>query len=156
MKRVLSIVVPLVGILVLAAAVSAWAGGDDRSGNSGKTLTVVEHATTDATTDTGDPGDSAGDVLTFANDVFNAGDTAKVGTDQGYCIRVVKGATYECTWTTFLAGGQIVVAGPFLDAGNSTLAITGGTGRYRGARGTMDLRSLAGGTKFAFVSHIKG
>ena len=156
MKRVLSIVVPLVGILVLAAAVSAWAGGDDRSGNSGKTLTVVEHATTDATTDTGDAGDSAGDVLTFANDVFNAGDTAKVGTDQGYCIRVVKGAAYECTWTTFLAGGQIVVAGPFLDAGNSTLAITGGTGRYRGARGTMDLRSLAGGTKFAFVFHIKG
>jgi allene oxide cyclase len=156
MKRVLSIVVPLAGVLLLAVAVSAWAGGDDRSGNSGKTLTVVEHATTDATTDTGDPGDTAGDVLTFANDVFNAGDTAKVGTDQGYCIRVVKGAAYECTWTTFLAGGQIVVAGPFLDAGNSTLAITGGTGRYRGARGTMDLRSLAGGTKFAFVFHIKG
>jgi allene oxide cyclase len=156
MKRVLSIVVPLAGFLVLAVAVSAWAGGDGRSDNSGKTLTVVEHATTDATTDTGDPGDTAGDVLTFANDVFNAGDTAKVGTDQGYCIRVVKGAAYECTWTTFLAGGQIVVAGPFLDAGNSTLAITGGTGRYRGARGTMDLRSLAGGTKFAFVFHIKG
>jgi allene oxide cyclase len=157
MKRVLSIVVPLAGIVLLAAAVSAWAGGTDgRSGNSGKTLTVVEHATTDATTDTGDPGDSAGDVLTFANDVFNAGDTAKVGTDQGYCIRVVKGASYECNWTTFLPGGQIVVEGPFLDAGNSTLAITGGTGRYRGARGTMDLRSLAGGTKFAFVFHIKG
>jgi|1185.fasta_scaffold267603_1 allene oxide cyclase len=156
MRRVLSIVVPLAGILVLAAAVSAWAGGDGRSGNSGKTLTVVEHATTDVTTDTGGPGDTAGDVLTFANAVFNAGDTDKVGTDQGYCIRVVKGAAYECTWTTFLAGGQIVVAGPFLDAGNSTLAITGGTGRYRGARGTMDLRSLAGGTKFAFVFHIKG
>ena len=109
MKRVLSIVVPLAGILVLAAAVSAWAGGsgnDDRSGNSGKTLTVVEHATTDATTDTGDPGDTAGDVLTFANDVFNAADTAKVGTDQGYCIRVVKGASYECNWTTLLPGGH--------------------------------------------------
>ena len=159
MKRVLSIVVPLAGILVLAAAVSAWAGGsgnDNRSGNSGKTLTVVEHATTDATTDTGDPGDTAGDVLTFANDVFNAADTAKVGTDQGYCIRVVKGASYECNWTTLLPGGHIVVEGPFPDAANSTLAITGGTGRYRGARGTMDLRSLAGGTKFAFTFHIKG
>jgi allene oxide cyclase len=158
MKRVLSIVVPLAGILVLAAAVSAWAGGgnDGRSGNSGKTISVVEHATTDATTDTGDPGDTAGDVLTFANEVFDAGDTTKVGTDQGYCIRVVKGASYECNWTTFLPGGQIVVEGPFLDAANSTLAITGGTGRYRGARGTMDLRSLAGGTKFAFSFHIKG
>src|SRR4051794_23277823 len=156
MKRVLSIVVPLAGIVLLAAAVSAWAGGDGRSGNSGKTLTVVEHATTDATTDTGGPGDTAGDVLTFANEVFNAGDTAKVGTDQGYCIRVVKGKAYECNWTTFLPGGQIVVEGPFLDAANSTLAITGGTRRYRRPRGTMDLRSLAGGTTFAFAFHIKG
>jgi len=159
MKRVLSIALPLVGILVLAVAVSAWAGGggnDDRSGRSGRTLTVVEHATTDTTTDTGAAGDSVGDVLTFANEVFNAGDTAKVGTDQGYCIRVVAGTSYECNWTTFLPGGQIVVEGPFLDASNSTLAITGGTGRYRGARGTMDLRSLAGGTKFAFTFHIKG
>jgi allene oxide cyclase len=161
-KRVLSIALPLVGILVLAAAVSALAAGGDGGGSSrggnggGKTLTVVEHATTDTTTDTGAAGDSVGDVLTFANEVFNAADTAKVGTDQGYCIRVVAGTSYECNWTTMLPGGQIVVEGPFLDAANSTLAITGGTGRYRGARGTMDLRSLAGGTKFAFVFHIKG
>src|SRR3954451_20055002 len=156
MKRVLSIVVPVAGVLLLAVAVSARAGGGDRSGNSGKTLTVVEHATTDATTDTGDHGDTAGDVLTFANEGFNAGDTAKGGTDQGCCIRVVKGKAYECNWTPVLPGGQIVVEGPFLDAANSTLAITGGTGRYRGARGTMDLRSLAGGTKFQFAFHIKG
>jgi allene oxide cyclase len=156
MRRVLSIAAPLLGILVLAAAVSAWASGDGRSGNSGKTITVIEHARTDTITDTGAPSDSAGDVLTFANEVSNAGDTTKVGTDRGYCIRVVKGTSYECNWTTFLRGGKIVVEGRFLDAANSTLAITGGTGRYRGARGTMDLRSLAGGTKFAFVFHVKG
>ena len=157
MKRVLSIVVPLAGILVLAAAVSAWAGGsgnDNRSGNSGKTLTVVEHATTDATTDTGPQGDSAGDVLTFANEVFDRSDTRQVGTDQGYCIRVVAGASYECNWTTFLHGGQIVVEGPFYDAKDSTLAITGGTGRFSKARGTMDLHALENGTKFAFEFHI--
>jgi hypothetical protein len=156
MRRVLSIAVPLVAILLLAVAVSAWASGDGRSGGSGKTITVIEHATTDTTTDTGAAGDTVGDLLTFANEVFDARDTTKVGTDQGYCIRVVAGTSYECNWTTFLPGGQIVVEGPFLDAANSTLAITGGTGRYRGARGTMDLRSLAGGTKFAFVFHIKG
>jgi hypothetical protein len=48
------------------------------------------------------------------------------------------------------------VAGPFYDAKDSTLAITGGTGRYRNARGTMDLRSRAGGTEFAFVFHVEG
>jgi hypothetical protein len=57
---------------------------------------VIEHATTDATTDTGAPGDSAGDVLTFANKVFDADDQQEIGSDQGYCIRTVAGTSYEC------------------------------------------------------------
>ena len=113
-------------------------------GHHGKAITVIEHATSDTTTDTGATGDSVGDVLTFANDVFDATNANKVGTDQGYCLRVVAGTSYECTWTTFLPGGQIVVAGPFYDAKDSTLAITGGTGRYRDARGTMELHARRG------------
>ena len=99
-------------------------------------------------------GDSVGDVLTFANDVFDPTDAKKVGTDQGYCLRVVAGTSYECTWTTFLPGGQIVVSGPFYDAKDSTLAITGGTGRYRDARGTMDLPRAMAAAEFAFVFHL--
>jgi len=93
-------------------------------------------------------------VLTFANEVFGREDTRRVGTDQGYCIRVVPGTSYECNWTTFLPGGQIVVEGPFYDAKDSTLAVTGGTGRFRKARGTMDLHALENGTKFAFEFHL--
>jgi allene oxide cyclase len=164
MKRVVSLVVPLGAVILLIVAVSAWAsppqhrGGGDRHRGDGRTITVIEHATTDATTDTGASGDSAGDILTFANDLFDAADATKVGTDQGYCIRVVvgAGASYECTWTAFLADGQIVVNGPFFDAKGSTLAITGGTGRYRGARGEMELESRENGTKFAFTYHLKG
>jgi hypothetical protein len=154
MKRQLGIVFSVVMLGLLGAAVAAWAGGSGRHGAGAKPFTVVEHATTDATTDTGAPGDSAGDVLTFANDVFDRADEQKVGTDQGYCIRVVAGASYECNWTTFLPGGQIVVEGPFYDTKDSTMAITGGTGRYRKARGTMDLHALEGGTKFAFTFHL--
>jgi allene oxide cyclase len=165
MKRILSLVGPLGAVILLIVAVSAWAspsqhrvsgGGGDRG--QGRTITVIEHATTDATTDTGAEGDSAGDILTFANDVFDAADAAKVGTDQGSCIRVVVGAaaSYECTFTTFLADGQIVVNGPFFDAKDSTLAITGGTGRYRGARGEMELQSRENGAKFAFIFHLGG
>jgi allene oxide cyclase len=160
MKRVLSIVVPFGAVIALIVAVTASASGSGNEGSGhdrgGKTITVIEHATTDTTTDTGAEGDSVGDILTFANDVFDANDATKVGTDNGYCLRTVKGAAYECNWTTLLAGGQITVEGPFLDAAGSTLAITGGTGRYRGARGTMDLQSREGGAKFAFVFHIKG
>jgi hypothetical protein len=156
MKRVLSVVVPLASIGVLATAVGAWGSspGHGRVTLASSTLKVIEHATTDATTDTGAAGDSAGDILTFANNVFDASDTRKAGTDQGYCIRVVAGTSYECNYTTFLPRGQIVVEGPFYDAKRSTLAITGGTGRYRNARGTLALRSLENGKKFEFVFHI--
>jgi hypothetical protein len=151
MKRFLILPV-LVGAGVLTFAV---VGGGAGTGG-GKIIHVVEHATTDATTDTGAPGDSAGDVLTFANDVYDAGNTTTVGTDQGYCIRVVAGASYECNWTTFLPGGQIVVEGPFFDTANSKLAITGGTGRYRNARGQMELKAREGGTEFDFIFHVIG
>jgi allene oxide cyclase len=157
MKRLLSVLFAVGGIAVLVIAVAAWGKQPGKHHHKGgKSITVIEHATTDETTDTGSPGDSAGDVLTFANDVFDATDTRKVGTDQGYCIRTVPGTAYECTFTTSLARGQLVVEGPFYDAKDSVLAITGGTGRYRNARGTMELHAREGGTEFAFVFHIIG
>ena len=158
MRRTLVTVITA-SALAMVVAVAAWGmdrGGADRRGDSqgGRVLTVIEHASTDATTDTGAAGDTAGDVLTFANEVFDASDRAKVGSDQGYCIRTVPGTSYECNWTTLLPGGQITVEGPFYDTKDSTLAITGGTGRYRGARGSMELSSRENGAKFAFIFHI--
>lgn len=156
MKRLLSFLFIIAGIAILVVAVAAWGKSPGNHHRGGKTITVIEHATTDATTDTGAAGDSAGDVLTFANEVFDRKDEKKVGTDQGYCIRVVPGASYECNFTTLLAGGQIVVEGPFYDTKDSVLAITGGTGRYRNARGSMELQALESGTKFRFAFHIIG
>ena len=156
MRRAALKVVSLALAVALAVAVAAWAGSGHHRKGSGRVLTVIEHATTDATTDTGPKDDSAGDILTFANEVFDRADAQVVGTDQGYCVRIVAGKSYECNWTTILAGGQITVEGPFLDAGDSTLAVTGGTGRYRKARGFMKLHSLENGTKFAFEFHLAG
>ena len=157
MKRLLIAFAAVSAIAVVMFAVTAWGKPSGKpKHNAGKKITVIEHATTDTETDTGAPGPSVGDLLTFANDVFDKTDTNKVGTDQGYCVRVVLGTSYECNFTTMLAKGNIVVEGPFYDAQDSVLAITGGTGRYRNARGTMDLHSRAGGTEFAFVFHISG
>jgi allene oxide cyclase len=154
MKRLLTLL-PVAALAALTIGVAAWASPAHHGrASSGKIITVVEHATTDTTTDTGAAGDSAGDVLTFANAVFDATDIRKVGSDQGYCIRVVPATSYECNWTTFLPAGQITVEGPFYDAKDSKLAITGGTGRYRRARGVMELHARANGTKFAFVFHL--
>jgi len=140
--------------LVAAFAFAATAGGEPAALTV--TLKLVERATTDAVTDTGKKGDTAGDILTFANVLYNAGNTKKVGTDNGYCVRTVVGKSWECWWTTFLAGGQITVEGPFLDAGPSKLSITGGTGTYSRARGWMDLRARnEKGTEFDFIYHVQ-
>jgi allene oxide cyclase len=154
MKRIL-IPLALVAALGLVFAVVNATAKDKPNGNGGS-IHVVEHATTDAVTN-GSAADAAGNVLTFANDVFDSADKAKVGSDQGYCIRIVVGKTWECNFTTFLSGGQITVEGPFSDTGNTVLAITGGTGRYRNARGSMELNYHdAAGTKFDFVFHLHG
>jgi allene oxide cyclase len=158
MKRVFAL-----SVLVLAIAVAAGvalAGGPGHGAKKhrghGKVIHVVEHATTDAVTNHADgPADSVGDVLTFANDVFDASNALKVGTDQGYCVRMVVGESWECVWTTFLGRGQITVEGPFYDAKDSVLAITGGTGAYAEARGWMELNSRAGGTEFDFIFHVR-
>jgi hypothetical protein len=104
-------------------------------------VTVVERATTDAVTETGEEGDSVGDILTFANELYDEANATKVGTDNGWCVRTVVGAAWECFWTASLADGQITVEGPFLDAGDSVLAVTGGTGAYSSVRGEMKLHA---------------
>ncbi|MGH2965002.1 MAG: allene oxide cyclase family protein [Solirubrobacterales bacterium] len=150
MKRVFALAL-LVASVMLVIAVSASARGHH---HARQTIRVVEHATTDAVTN-GKPGDHAGNILTFANKVFNAADTRKVGHDQGSCVRIVVGKSWECMWTTFLRKGQITVEGPFYDTSNSVLAITGGTGAYRNVRGQMALKyHNHAGTKFDFVFHL--
>ncbi len=124
----------LAAILLTAGASAALA--------QPRSLTVVERATTDAiSVHGGTAADNVGDVLTFANEVFDAANQVKLGSDQGYCVRVVVGKAFECHWTLILADGQIAVDGPFLDAGDSVLAIVGGTGAYSGARGEMKLHA---------------
>lgn len=102
-------------------------------------IKLVERPVNETTVDVGIKGDSVGDILTFANPVFDAANKLQVGSDQGYCVRVVVGKSWECIWTLMLKGGQITVEGPFADAGDSTFAVTGGTGKYVGAKGSLKL-----------------
>jgi hypothetical protein len=102
-------------------------------------IVVVERPVGETTLDLGAKGDSVGDLLVFANKVYDAGNKTQVGTDQGYCVRTIVGKSWECFWTLSLAGGQITVEGPFLDTGDSLMVVTGGTGKYAGAKGSMKL-----------------
>ena len=102
-------------------------------------IIVVERPVGETTVDLGAKGDSVGDLLVFANKVYDAANKTQLGTDNGYCVRTVVGKSWECFWTLTLKAGQITVEGPFMDSGDSLLAVTGGTGKYAGARGSMKL-----------------
>jgi len=116
------------------------------------TLHVVEHAVTDTVVDVGKKGDSLGDDLAFGNPVYDAANKKQIGWDQGHCVRVVVGKSWECFWSLLLPAGQITVEGPFYDAADSTLTVTGGTGAYRGAHGQMTLHARnARGTEYDFL-----
>jgi hypothetical protein len=119
-------------------------------------LRLVEHASNEATAHIGPGPDNPGDILSFANEIFDAANKTKLGTDQGYCVRVTPSKAYECLWTVTLAKGQIMVQGPYFDAGDSVLAITGGTGAYAGAGGEMALHARdAKGSEYDFVYRIR-
>jgi allene oxide cyclase len=136
----------LAGALALQVSLSAVAG---------EKIQVVERALTDTTIDLGAKGDSVGDLLTFANPIYDAANKTKVGSDQGYCVRVVVGKSWECFWTLLLADGEITVEGPFYDSGDSVMAITGGTGKYAGAKGAMKLHSRdAKSTSYDFLYEL--
>lgn len=138
----------LAAAAILALSVPAWAGGAEK-------LNLVERATSDAVLDTGAQGDSAGDILTFANEVFDEANKTKLGDDNGWCIRTVPGKAWECFWTLTLAEGQITVEGPFLDGKDSALAVTGGTGEYSAARGDIQLHARnPEGTEYDFKYNL--
>ena len=148
----------LAALAMLAVfAVSSALATPAHHANHGRTIHVVEHATSDTVIDNAPAKDSVGDTLAFGNAVYDAADTSVVGSDGGQCVRTVVGVSWECMWTVSLKNGQITVEGPFLDAGDSTLAITGGTGAYSKARGTMDLHARnAQGTAYDFTYHVLG
>ena len=99
--------------VVLVAGYVAQAGTAHR--RAATVIHVVERATTDLVIDTGPTGDSSGDLLTFANDLYDETNVDKVGRDQGSCIRInTTEGSWECTWINFLKGGAITVEGPVL------------------------------------------
>ena len=120
---------------------------------------MIEHATTNTIQHIGPPGekDSIGDVLGYANPIYDSDNEKRIGIDNGFCIRTVTGeeGAWECAWTTTLEEGQIIVEGPFYDTEDSVVVITGGTGVYEGATGEMELHYRdPAGKAYDFIFHL--
>jgi hypothetical protein len=158
-RTILGVGVAAVAALAIVPVVAGASTHSHSAARRGQVIHVVEHAVSDTVQMFHPPASSVGDDLGFHNPVFNAADTHRIATDNGFCVRTVAtGKTeWECTWTTVLAGGHITVQGPYYDDGtNTSLAITGGTGRYTGAQGWMLLHARGNpvGSEYDFVFHL--
>jgi allene oxide cyclase len=146
-------ILPFAAALCAAGLFAGCGGGTETT-----TLHLIEHAETDTVRHIGPANeeDSIGDVLAFANPVFDSENKEQVGSDNGSCIRTAVGKAWECIWTLTLSEGQLTVEGPFYDSKDSNLAITGGTDEYNEARGQMKLHARnPEETEYDFIYEIK-
>jgi allene oxide cyclase len=82
---------------------------------------------------------SVGDQLLTTGVDFDATGQTRLG--RSYLTCTFAGASLlNCRGTVVLRDGQITVQGVARDEPATTIAVTGGTGRYAGARGTMAVR----------------
>jgi hypothetical protein len=95
-----------------------------------------------------------GDQAVISAPVFNMGTDTKIGHQHAICTLMdKKGIVGECMIKTFLHDGEIVASAVvhFGVADHTLGAVTGGTGRYRNARGQVVLvNSLAATEGFIF------
>ncbi len=153
MRRKLILGTVLVLLVAVASVPLAFAGGGSNDHDDDGDVRIINLTTTlvqDTELDLGDEGLSQGDRFVFADDVFL--DDEKVGTDGGECVIVLftpgpdpdddpEALTAQCVATVSLPDGQITVQGlvDFTEPGPFTIAITGGTGKYRTAHGEVEV-----------------
>ena len=134
----------LAAATAVAAAVALPATGQETPAARTLTLTSVQAQDAEHAIDTPPRGDSVGDRFVFASTLRAGGKLA--GRMEGDCLAVdLKFEGMQCTLTAVLAGGSITLQGASLTKhipgatapSQDVYAITGGTGVYLGAAGTM-------------------
>jgi hypothetical protein len=150
--------IPAVVIAALASGGAAFANSHSPRPSRGKArFTVIKLFAPTAQLkliDLGDPGFSLGDESVFSDNLLTRRNGSMVGFDGGVCTvaRVANAATLtgtlQCLVTFSLNGGQIATQamnrltnGQF--TGTQPAAVTGGTGRFRGAKGEVAVQFLS-------------
>jgi hypothetical protein len=140
-----TIVLAAVGALSLSAAPAGAKSGEPTTIKLRSQLDQVHLV------DNAPAGDSPGDVLLFTEHLFDS-HGKRIGSDAASCLRLFD-KTSLCTAVYTLPRGTIMVQ--LLQPGlMGTLtydqAITGGTGRYAGASGTVTVAQKPDGDRFTF------
>jgi hypothetical protein len=138
-----------VAVAVLAVGSVAPAAGNGGGhdghghGHGHATVRVLSVNTEESFVDVGEPDFSLGDAFVFTSDLSRHGDP--VGHTGVVCtVTSVAREESQCVGTASLPGGEITIQG--LLAGEPevfSFPITGGSGRYEGAEGTLEVRELS-------------
>jgi hypothetical protein len=148
--------VAVVGTAVVASALlvsGATAGADQARGE----VVLEFHVVTSpfSYTDLGEPGPSAADVIVF-NDRLQR-DGADVGHEVGSCVVVDPSGLSNCSAVVTLDGeGTVTYAFENAPPPEKTLAVTGGSGDYRTARGDGVFVEHGNGTGTLTLSLVLG
>ena len=134
-----------IAVAVAGAGAAALLGGGPAGAQDGprvlRLTSVEQHC---ATADNGRRGESLAD-LDACRGVLRNADGERAGRAHWTCVYL--GSTRagsDCSAVVSLRGGTVQAAGVLSHMSRrSTWAITGGTGRYAGARGTAALRQVS-------------
>jgi hypothetical protein len=154
-KRRIAISIGLPAVLV-AAALAVTANGQ-QSGPRTITLRATSQLDHVQGVDNPPSGHSAGDALVFTEKLLNSSHQT-IGSDAANCTFLF-GQQSLCTGVYSLSGGQVMVQlkQPGLTGTRTyTQAITGGTGRYARASGTVTVNQQSSGDHFTFHIHLPG
>ena len=147
-KLILAVLVTL--LIAVTGGSMAFAGADEEADSNGtKVIHLISKTVQEAELDLGEKGFGVGDRFVFSDDLYR--DDEKVGQDGGECVVVrLEGptTTVNCVVTLSLPKGQITSQGlaSFTEGQDPqpfTVAITGGTGRYREADGEVTVEEVS-------------
>ncbi len=136
-------VVAVAALAVGSVGPATGQGSSDRSEDHGQTVRVLSTNTEEAFVDAGEPGFSLGDSFVFSSRLTRHGET--FGHTGVVCtVTSVRMEESQCVGTAWLRRGQISIQG--LLAGEPEefeFPITGGTGAFEDAGGTLVVRELS-------------
>jgi hypothetical protein len=142
-----AVVLVTVGLMSFAAASSPSSA---TSNSETKTIHVIQPRSAVFTeVDVGATGPSPGDYVVITSPLLNPATRQRVGSGGVVCtlLRVTRTFPSQCVGTAHFAAGDITFQGLFVSVTGkaNVLAITGGTGAYRTADGTVTVTILKSG-----------
>jgi|GEM_PF-25762 len=112
----------------------------DRALKDRKNFTLVGRAKSDTALQQQEGKNLLGDRIVFANPVFDEANKTQLGRDHGeFVLTDPEAMLYAGSFSLVLDGGTFTVQGQASNSAATTLAVTGGTGIFRGARGEVTL-----------------